>query len=209
MGSQAILVAGADPLGLAVVERLAQAGADIIALVSAGEASSHRLELERLGARVVVGSTRSAGELLGAGIGAVAAVVLTTNDDSENVDAALAARRLRPDLPLIVRLFDEPLGTYLRDTLAGVAILSMSAVSGPAFAELALRAVMTSVASKAPSRRRPRSARRRFAMDRVVVTTGLSAILLIVATTFYFAWALDLRPIDPRRPGPSGRGRRA
>ena len=122
-------------------------------------------------------------------------IVLTANDDALNVDAALAARRLRPDVPLVVRLFDEALGAYLRDTLAGVTFLSMSFVSAPVFAGLALRAVTTSTASKRISqarRRRPW----RFTLDRVTLTAGLSAIILVVAATAYFARALDLRPID-------------
>ena len=106
MGSPPILVAGADPLGLAVIERLVRAGAEVTALVTAAEASSQGRELERLGARAVVGSARSPGELLGAGIGGAAVLVLTADDDSQNVDAALAARRLRSDLPMVVRLFD-------------------------------------------------------------------------------------------------------
>ncbi|MGH7353648.1 MAG: NAD-binding protein [Candidatus Rokuibacteriota bacterium] len=196
MGSPPILVAGADPLGLAVIERLVRAGAEITALVAAAEASSQGRELERLGARVVVGSARSPGELLGAGIGGAAALVLTADDDSQNVDAALAARRLRPDLPLVVRLFDESLGTYLRDTLAGVVILSMSSVSAPVFAGLAVRALGASVSPRRSARPRPSRVRRHFELDRVLATTALSGIALVVAATLYFAWALDLRLID-------------
>ena len=101
-----ILVAGADPLGLAVVERLVQSGASVTMLAEPTDASRHGHEIERIGARLVVGSARSSGELLAAGLEMAHVLVLTANDDPENVDATLTARRLRPDLPLIVRLFD-------------------------------------------------------------------------------------------------------
>ena len=76
MASPAILVAVADPLGLAVVERLIHAGAEITALVSAAQLVNHQRELEHLGARVVVGSTRSPVELQDAGLGATGTLVI-------------------------------------------------------------------------------------------------------------------------------------
>jgi hypothetical protein len=36
-------------------------------------------------------------------------LVLAANDDAGNVDLALTARRMRADLPLVVRVFEEPL----------------------------------------------------------------------------------------------------
>lgn len=190
-----ILVAGADPLGMAVIDRLLGIGVEVVALVSPAEAASQARELERLGARVVVAGTRSAGELLAAGIDTAAALVLTTDDDSQNVDAALAARRVRADLPLIVRLFDETLGAYLRETLTGVVVLSMSSVSAPIFTELALRAI-TRFGSRRPAPERRARHLPHVVVDRVLTTTAVSAILLVVVATLYFAWALDLRVID-------------
>jgi len=190
-----ILVAGADPLGMAVIDRLLGIGVEVVALVSPAEAASQARELERLGARVVVAGTRSAGELLAGGIDTAAALVLTTDDDSQNVDAALAARRVRADLPLIVRLFDETLGAYLRETLTGVVVLSMSSVSAPIFTELALRAI-TRFGSRRPAPERRARHLPYVVVDRVLTTTAVSAILLVVVATLYFAWALDLRVID-------------
>lgn len=192
-----ILVAGADPLGLAVVERLVQSGASVTMLAEPTDASRHGHEIERIGARLVVGSARSSGELLAAGLEMAHVLVLTANDDPENVDAALTARRLRPDLPLIVRLFDPTLGAYLRRTLEAVTILSTSAVAAPVIADMTLGAL--SRQSKQPAASRSRRAKRRgtkLGIDRVLVMTALAGIVLVVASTICFARALNLRPMD-------------
>ena len=55
-----------------------------------------------------------------------AVVVLADDDDSGNIDLALLVRRLRPSLPLVARLFDSGLAAYLKETVAGVTVLSMS-----------------------------------------------------------------------------------
>jgi Trk K+ transport system NAD-binding subunit len=191
-----ILVAGADPLGLAVVERLVQSGASVTMLAEPTDASRHGHEIERIGARLVVGSARSSGELLAAGLEKAHALVLTANDDPENVDAALTARRLRPDLPLIVRLFDPTLGDYLRGTLDAVTILSTSAVAAPVIADMTLDALsrrsIQPTASRSPRARRRGKPR----IDRVLIMTALAAIGLVAASTIYFSQALNLRPMD-------------
>jgi Trk K+ transport system NAD-binding subunit len=197
MAGPAILVAGAEALGLAIVERLTQAGASVTVLAAPPDATQRASEIERCGARLVVGSPRFAAGLLAAGIERAAVLVLTADDDPGNVDAALAARRLRADLPMVVRLFDPTLGAYLRETLASVTILSMSAVAAPVIAAMALRA-MAEGAGEPGSRQRRRVRRRgrRPAIDRVLAVTTLAAILLVVGSTAYFSRALGLRPID-------------
>jgi len=191
-----MLVAGADPLGLAVAERLVQSGASVTMLSEPTDASRHGHEIERIGARLVVGSARSSGSLLAAGLETASVLILTANDDPENVDAALTARRLRPDLPLIVRLFDPTLGDYLRRTLDAVTILSTSAVAAPAIADMTLDALSKRNAQPTPPRSLRARRRRKPRIDRVLIMTGLAGIVLVVASTIYFSQALNLRPID-------------
>ena len=66
-------------------------------------------------------------DLIGEGmLESVSILVLSADDDAGNVDLALTVRRLRPDLPAVVRVFDEALAAYLRYTLDRLTILSMS-----------------------------------------------------------------------------------
>ena len=194
--SMRVLVVGAEPLGLAIVERLVAAGAHVTMLAAAADAARYGHELARSGSEVVVGSATAPGELLAAGLGEAEALVLATDSDTENVDAALTARRLRPDLRLVVRVFDRKLADYMRATLAQVEVLSMSLTSAPVFADLALRALAESVGgTAAPRVRRPR-APLRLRVDRVLVNLIAAPLVLVVFFTWYFARALELRTID-------------
>lgn len=55
--------------------------------------------------------------LLDAGAHRAAALALTMDDDQANIHAALRARRLNPELRLVVRLFNRTLGRHLEDLL--------------------------------------------------------------------------------------------
>ncbi|MGP3984823.1 NAD-binding protein [Streptomyces sp. KR80] len=55
--------------------------------------------------------------LLDAGVESAAALALAMGDDQGNIHTALRARRLNPDLRLVVRLFNRKLGRHLEDLL--------------------------------------------------------------------------------------------
>jgi len=194
--STRVLVVGADPLGLAIVERLVAASARVTVLAAAAEVARYGHELERSDTGVVIGSATAPGELLAAGLAEADALVLATDSDTENVDAALTARRLRPDVRLVVRVFDRRLADYLRGTLAQVEVLSMSLTSAPIFADLARRALAETAQAAAPPAAERRRARRRLPIDRVLVTLVVAPLLLVIAFTAYFARALELRAMD-------------
>jgi Trk K+ transport system NAD-binding subunit len=65
-----------------------------------------------------------------------AAVVVLTNSDPGNLEIALGARAIRPDVPLVVRMENR---TFAQATqrLFGIATFSPAALSAPAFAGLA------------------------------------------------------------------------
>jgi Trk K+ transport system NAD-binding subunit len=192
-----IIVAGLGPLGRAIVERLIAAGAEVCAVASPDEARA-TAELDRPGARLVTGSVCSPPVLEAAGLAAAAAVVLAADNDSENVDATLLIRRQRPDLPLVVRLFDPDLTAYLRTTLERVTVLSLSALSAPAFADLARRALAEPGPARDGRLARLASARpgRRLGVDRVVLRVLTAFVLLVAASAAFFAHALNLRLLD-------------
>lgn len=65
-----------------------------------------------------------------------AAVVVLTNSDPGNLEIALGARAIRPDVPLVVRMEGR---TFAQATarLFGIATFSPAALTAPAFAGLA------------------------------------------------------------------------
>ena len=112
-----ILISGSNRLGTAIEERLRAGGAAVARL------------------------SEDPSALTTAALEGAAALVLASGDDAGNVDMALITHRLRPDLPLVIRLFDPDLGAYVRATLKGAAVLSMSSVAAPVLAREALRAL--------------------------------------------------------------------
>lgn len=122
-------------------------------------------------------------------------LVLAADDDAGNVDLALKARRMKPGLRLVVRLFDTALAAYLEEAIPDVRILSMSRITAPVLAAAARRLLDE---PSAPTRTRCLHARsaRPFKADRILLGALLSLFLLVFPSALFFSKALDLSYID-------------
>src|SRR3954471_23894934 len=100
-----IVLEGAGKLAAAIAQRLAEAGATV-----------ERVTMPEHG------HPGAAAHLTNARV-----LVLASEDDPGNVERALWARRLRPELPLVVRVFDESLASYLTG-VERLTVLSMSQI---------------------------------------------------------------------------------
>src|SRR5512136_2075114 len=90
------------------------------------------------GAQVIGGDARSAATLAAAGLATAKAVIAATNHDVVNIETVLDARQQRPDLPIVVRLFDRDLGGMLEERLGVRRALGSSALAGPSLAYAAV-----------------------------------------------------------------------
>ncbi len=157
-------------------------------------------ELVRVGApveRLSDGCDLSPGGL--GRLATAAVLVLADADDAENGDTALSVRRLRPELPLVVRLFDAALVAYLKRTLDRITLLSVSAIAAPAFAEAALHAIAQPRGEPGPEELPLASVGRGVSWqkpDRVLVSALLGFVTLVATATAYFAVELKLAPLD-------------
>ncbi len=122
--------------------------------------------------------------------------ILAADDDAGNVDLALQTRRKYPRLPLVVRLFDSGLATYLTETIPGVTVLSMSKVAAPVFADAALRILKAPRKSARPRHPGAKRTSRRSQTDRVLLGALLSLLLLVFPSALVLSVALKLRYID-------------
>lgn len=171
-----ILVAGGGPLAAAIERRLSEAGATVVRLRAGGN---------------------EAGLLAPEHLEQAAVLVLAADDDAGNVDLALQARRMRSALPLVVRLFDSTLASYLTETVPRVSVLSMSGVAAPVIADAARRVLAEQRTAGLPQRRPGgRLRRRRFRADRILVGALLSLLLLVFPSALFFSHALNLRYLD-------------
>jgi Trk K+ transport system NAD-binding subunit len=66
------------------------------------------------------------------------ALALVSQDDGGNIDAALVAQELNPDLRIVVRMFNYSLGERISALLNNCAVLSAAAIAAPAFVAAAL-----------------------------------------------------------------------
>jgi Trk K+ transport system NAD-binding subunit len=194
-----VLVCGLNPLGIAVIRQLVAKGETARALASADDLASYSHELKRLGVPACVGIASSAGELEAAGLHDASAVILTANDDAENVDAALTARRLRAGIPIVARVFDPSLGQYLEETEAGLRVMSVSGLASPRFADLAIRAANEAGAERAAAPdaaapRAPRAAPRR--VDPILVRLGFVVAAVTALSVWFFGRALGVSGFD-------------
>jgi voltage-gated potassium channel len=97
------------------------------------KAESHLIsEIVELGIPVIRGDARLKKSLVDANIATARAIILATDDDLANIDAALTARELRPDIRVVLRLFDDTLADRVANVFKMPAI-STSQTAVPAF----------------------------------------------------------------------------
>jgi Trk K+ transport system NAD-binding subunit len=87
---------------------------------------------------LLLGDARDERLLAQARVSTAKALIVATDDDLANVTIALRARRMNPDLPVVVRLFDQDLAVHLEAALGIRRGYSASQLAAPAFVAAAL-----------------------------------------------------------------------
>jgi Trk K+ transport system NAD-binding subunit len=138
------IVCGFGDVGFRVTELLHRLGEEVVAVTR--DAREERLRMARAaGVRVLVGDARGEHLLHEAGLATARVLIAATNQDLVNIEIALDARRSRPDLPIVVRLFDQSLAGQLETSFDLRRTLEMSTLAAPSFAAAALGdAILTS-----------------------------------------------------------------
>lgn len=126
-----VVVVGLGKVGYRVVRELLAIGEDVVGVDRSIEIPLVA-ELQDLGVQIIHGDARLRRTLEQAGVERARAVILATDNDLVNLDAALTARQIRSDVHVVVRLFDDTLVTQVAPTFNMLAI-STSMTSAPAF----------------------------------------------------------------------------
>ncbi|MCS6861014.1 MAG: NAD-binding protein [Abditibacteriales bacterium] len=90
------------------------------------------------GVTVLTGDARDPQLLAAADVQNARALIAVTNHDLVNIEIALDAKQLRPDLPVVVRLFDQVLAHQLEASFDIRRALAMSTLAAPTFAAAAM-----------------------------------------------------------------------
>ncbi len=137
--SDHVIVCGLGKLGYRVTLQLLEFGQSAVAIERDADKYFIALARER-DVPVILGDARQREVLRKAGIERASAVVCCTQDELANLDIALDAREIHPDIKVVLRMFDETLASKVEKGFGIHTAFSMSALSAPAFAAAATRA---------------------------------------------------------------------
>ena len=128
-----VVVCGLDHLGYRVVEELHRLGEDLVA-IEQREAGSFVDEVRSLEVPVHLGDARRDEVLRAAGIEKARAVVCATGSDLTNLEIALDARKLNPEVRVVLRMFEQRLAGKVGQALDVDETFSTSALVAPLIA---------------------------------------------------------------------------
>jgi Trk K+ transport system NAD-binding subunit len=131
-----VIVCGLGQVGFQVTSLLLDLGEPVAVVTSKAREEWIRRTRER-GATVDIADARDPLSLEKAFIGSAKVLVACTASDTVNIEIALDAKRLRPDMRVIVRIFDRILAERLKSSF-GIETISTAGVAGSAFSLAAL-----------------------------------------------------------------------
>ena len=130
-----VIVCGLAHLGLRTIDELRRRDEDVVGIGPGDDTAEY---LAALDVRLVVGDPLLARTLREAGIDRAAAIVMTGEDDLENLNVALAAQELQPEIRVVIRMFDAELGSHIPELFHDGVALSSSALAAPGFVSAAI-----------------------------------------------------------------------
>ncbi len=126
-----VVVVGLGKVGYRILKELHALREEAVAIETRME-SELVAELLDLGVPVIRGDGRRRKVLEEANVARAKAVILATDDDVANIDAALTAREIKPEIRVVVRLFDDTLAAKVAPVFK-MPVLSTSHTAAPAF----------------------------------------------------------------------------
>jgi Trk K+ transport system NAD-binding subunit len=132
-----IILTGLGSVSYRVTIQLLEAGYDVVIIERDWESEFVSAALE-LKVPIILGDARQASILRQAGIHGAHSMITATHDDLINIEIALAARRRRDDLPIVLRIFHDELDTNLEYRFGRNSAFSASALAAPMLATAAI-----------------------------------------------------------------------
>jgi Trk K+ transport system NAD-binding subunit len=135
--SRPIVVCGLDQVSFRIVELLCDLREPVTVVARSARDEWIRVTRHR-GVPVHDADPRDVDALIEAGLRDAVALIAATERDLDNLEIALDVQRFRPDLPVVMRLFDQQLAQQLETGCAIRRALAVSALAAPVFASAAL-----------------------------------------------------------------------
>ena len=131
-----IVVVGIGSVGLRVVEVLRARGESVV-VIESQESGRNMPAIYAKRVPALLGDARTERVLRDAGLQRAKALLSMTSDDLSNLEVGLNARLLRPELRVVLRIFDQELVQALHEQLDIHFAFSMSAIAAEALARFA------------------------------------------------------------------------
>jgi len=136
-----VVLVGLGHLGYRVAQKLHEMGENVVVVeINLG---THTTSAARdMGIPVIQADARQPGSLESANIKDARTIILASQNDAMNLQIALKARSLNPDIQVVIRIFDEDFAHALQDQFGFIA-LSATEMAAPVFAAAAAGADVT------------------------------------------------------------------
>jgi Trk K+ transport system NAD-binding subunit len=136
-----VIVIGLGTVGTRVIQRLVNAGRDVVA-VDKNEGNRRLGQLRALHVPVIIADATLPQTLEAASLTNAAAVAVVTSDDLANLETGLAVRDQLGDrwrqVPVVLRMFDSPFARSVRHNFGFSSVRSTAALAAPWFVGAAL-----------------------------------------------------------------------
>jgi Trk K+ transport system NAD-binding subunit len=136
-----VVLIGLGHLGFRVAERLHERGESVV-VVEINLGSHTTVAARDMGIPVIHADARHASALEAANIKDARTIILASQDDAMNLQIALKARSLNPNIQVVIRIFDEDFAHSLQQQF-GFTALSATEMAAPVFAAAASGADVT------------------------------------------------------------------
>ncbi len=128
-----MIVCGLGRVGYRAVLQLLDCRREVVA-IELNPSCEFLPTLYQLGVPVVQGDARDPVVLTRAGLRRAQGLIATIDDDLKNLEIALAARRIRPELPTVQRIFSRALDARIERSFGRNSAFSPAALAAPTFA---------------------------------------------------------------------------
>ena len=132
-----VVLVGLGRLGWRVFNLLRDLGEPVV-VIEADPRNEFLEDVRRDGSPLFVGDGRRDKLLEDANVAQARCIIAASNNDLANLEIVLDARRIAPEIHVVLRVFDQNLANKVREGLGIRLAMSQSAVSAPAFTVAAL-----------------------------------------------------------------------
>ncbi len=135
--SDHIVLVGMGKLGFHTFQLLRQLNEPVV-VIERDSQNQFLEEVRRDGSPLLIGDARREALLQDANIASAKSIIVATDDDLANLEVALDARRLAPNVRVVMRVFDQNMADKIREGFNIHIAMSQSARSAPAYATAAI-----------------------------------------------------------------------